>query len=56
VARYGDATLVVRAALVIAWQVVGWWIVVACFRRGPACEAQPAGAPDAAAEGVSPWS
>ena len=30
------AMLCVRAALVIAWQVAGWWIVVACFRRGPA--------------------
>jgi hypothetical protein len=36
VARYGSATLVVRAALVIAWQIAGWWIVVSCFRRVPA--------------------
>ena len=30
------AMLYVRAALVIAWQVAGWWIVVACLRRAPA--------------------
>ena len=33
VGRYGQATLVARAALVVAWQVAGWWIVVACLRR-----------------------
>ena len=35
-ARYESTTLVVRAALVIAWQIAGWWIVVSCFRRVPA--------------------
>ena len=35
-ARYESTTLIVRAALVIAWQVAGWWIVVACFRRASA--------------------
>ncbi len=35
VARYGDATLLARAALVVAWQVAGWWVVVACLRRRP---------------------
>ena len=35
-ARFGPTTLVVRAALVIAWQVAGWWVVVSCFRRVPA--------------------
>jgi hypothetical protein len=34
--RYGDMTLLARAALVVAWQVVGWWIVVTCLRRRPA--------------------
>lgn len=34
-ARYESTTLVVRAALVIAWQIAGWWIVVSCFRRVP---------------------
>jgi hypothetical protein len=56
VARYGDATLVVRAALVIAWQVLGWWIVVVCFKKRPAAPARPTGAPDAAAEEVISWS
>ncbi|HEY5386926.1 MAG TPA: hypothetical protein VIL79_03395, partial [Thermoleophilia bacterium] len=51
VARYGDATLVVRAALVIAWQVVGWWIVVTCFRTKPAARVRPADAADVAATG-----
>ena len=32
VGRYGDATLLARAVLVVAWQVAGWWIVVACLR------------------------
>jgi hypothetical protein len=32
-ARYESTTLVVRAALVIAWQIAGWWIVVSCLRR-----------------------
>ena len=32
-ARYASTTLVVRAALVIAWQIAGWWIVVSCLRR-----------------------
>ena len=33
--RYGDTTLAIRAALVIGWQVAGWWIVVTCLRRDP---------------------
>jgi len=44
-ARYGPTTLVVRAALVIAWQIVGWWIVVSCFRRASAGD-----------EGAARWS
>ena len=36
VARYSDATLLARAALVVAWQVAGWWVVVLCLRRRPA--------------------
>ena len=56
VARYGTATLAARAVLVIAWQVAGWWIVVACFRRRPAVAGQPASAPDRAVDGVVRWS
>jgi len=56
VARYSDVTVVVRAVLVIAWQVVGWWIVVTCFRTKPAAGVRPAGAPEAATDGVVPWS
>jgi len=41
-ARYESATLVVRAALVIAWQIAGWWIVVSCFRRAPVPAKGPA--------------
>ena len=36
--RHADVTVALRAALVVAWQVVGWWIVVVCFagrRRRP---------------------
>jgi Glycosyltransferase family 87 len=32
VGRYSQATLLARAALVVAWQIAGWWIVVACLR------------------------
>ena len=31
--RIAGLTLDVRAALVVVWQVTGWWIVVACLRR-----------------------
>ena len=27
--------LLVRTALIIPWQVVGWWIVITCFKRAP---------------------
>jgi len=40
--RYAYASLVVRAALVVAWQIAGWWIVVSCFRRSPARDEGPA--------------
>lgn len=42
-ARYEPTTLLVRAALVIAWQSAGWWIVVSCFRRVPAVDRGSAG-------------
>lgn len=31
-AAHHPLTLAVRAALVVAWQVVGWWVVVRCLR------------------------
>jgi hypothetical protein len=31
--RWHSVSLVARAALAVAWQVVGWWIVVSCLRR-----------------------
>lgn len=34
VAPYADTMLAVRAVIVIAWQVVGWWTVVVCLSRG----------------------
>jgi len=40
--RYASTTLLVRAALVLAWQVAGWWIVVSCLRRVPAVDKGPA--------------
>jgi hypothetical protein len=43
--RYSDATLVLRAALVVAWQVAGWWVVVACLRRPQALAADAAALP-----------
>ena len=35
-ADYHAPLLVLRAALVVAWQVAGWWTVVVCLRRTPA--------------------
>ena len=40
-ARYESTTLIVRAALVIAWQVAGWWIVISSLRRAPALARGP---------------
>jgi hypothetical protein len=39
-ASYHMLTLSARSALVVAWQVVGWWVVVACLRR-PSLRAVP---------------
>ncbi len=50
---HGDVTTAVRAALVIVWQVVGWWIVVACLRK-PGAETAGSGAAEAAAKSSSP--
>ncbi len=33
--EYRSLRLVLRIALIIPWQVVGWWIVITCFRRQP---------------------
>jgi len=33
---FRTARLVARTALVIPWQIAGWWIVITCFRRGSA--------------------
>ena len=52
VAQFGHATLVARAALVVAWQVVGWWVVVTCLRR--AAVGAPQAAPTAASRRPAP--
>jgi hypothetical protein len=31
--RFGEIRLAACAALVVCWQIVGWWIVVRCLRR-----------------------
>ena len=33
---HDDVLLPLRAALVVAWQVAGWWTVAVCLRRAPA--------------------
>ena len=38
VERYEETALTLKAALAVAWQVTGWWIVVLCFRGLPAPE------------------
>ena len=35
VADYHGLLLTTRAALVVAWQIAGWWTVVSCLRSGP---------------------
>ncbi|HEY5275892.1 MAG TPA: hypothetical protein VIK38_05060, partial [Coriobacteriia bacterium] len=46
-----------RIAVVIAWQVAGWWMVVACLRRRPASANGREPRPDGPEmEGLAPWS
>ena len=50
VRSHPEVTLAVRAVLVVAWQVAGWWTVVACLRRPrtvPAAAPATAGRPGA---------
>jgi hypothetical protein len=49
-ARHTEVTVAVRATLVVAWQVVGWWVVIACLRRP---QAEPAETVAAVATGRS---
>jgi len=48
VGLYANVTLLARAALVVAWQVAGWWIVAGCLRA----RRVPTAAPTAVAGGV----
>jgi len=54
-ARHADVTAALRAALVMMWQVVGWWIVIVCLRqrRAEATGMMTAGAAGQAAAGPS---
>ena len=54
-ARHADVTIAVRAALIVAWQVAGWWIVVVCLRQpwAEAAETMPVGAAGQATTGPS---
>jgi hypothetical protein len=49
VGRYGHATLVARAAVVVAWEAAGWWVVWWCLRRRQAAAVRAPGAREAAA-------
>ena len=42
-APYHGLLLAAKAALVIAWQIAGWWTVVSCLRGGPARRTAPKG-------------
>jgi hypothetical protein len=33
--NYRTFRLVIRTALIVPWQIAGWWIVLICFRRKP---------------------
>lgn len=48
VGRYSNVTLDARAAVVVAWQVAGWWIVVSCLRGSGSR------VPGGAVEGLAP--
>jgi dolichyl-phosphate-mannose-protein mannosyltransferase len=54
VRSHSEVTLAVRTLLVVAWQIAGWWTVVACLRR-PRASAARSGA-GAAAEAAGPRS
>jgi hypothetical protein len=60
VARFLPVVQVVRALLVVVWQVAGWWIVVACLRRdvrlsAPQAAAAPGGGLRGRSEGAAQW-
>ena len=40
--HYRDVMLFAKAALVVAWQITGWWVVVSCLRQGRASAPAPA--------------
>jgi hypothetical protein len=42
---FGDELLIVKAAIVVAWEVVGWWTVVSCLKRRAHQVPAPSGAP-----------
>jgi Glycosyltransferase family 87 len=48
--QYEETALVLKAALAVAWQVTGWWMVVTCLRRAPSQATLRA--PDEALEAV----
>jgi dolichyl-phosphate-mannose-protein mannosyltransferase len=50
---HSDVTIAIRAALVVAWQVAGWWTVVACLRRPRAAAAEAAAPAGAVGAGVA---
>ena len=50
--QYSDLTLAARAALVVVWQVAGWWLVAVCLRRPRAPVAEVSGAAGAAREAL----
>lgn len=33
--RYRTARLIARTIVVIPWFIIGWWIAISCFKRGP---------------------
>ena len=53
--RHSHAALLAKAAVVVAWQVVGWWIVVTCLRRWPPRAVEQRAAGGDALEGAVRW-
>jgi hypothetical protein len=53
---HSHGLLLAKAAAVVAWQIVGWWIVVTCLRRLPARAFDGPGRGRGTMEKAAPWS
>jgi hypothetical protein len=54
--RHSHGALLAKAAVVVAWQIIGWWIVVTCLRRWPLRAVKRPAAAEGAMDGTVRWS